>query len=88
MSLRIVLSVLALAAAPAALAAEPTTAKAAATETPAASNAAPASAVASADQSGEKKICKRAGSTGSRTDNNKKVCLTKKQWKDLEKAGY
>ena len=90
MSLRLLLSVLALTAAPAlAVAADPTSSTptqapaAVAAPTPAADAAAPAQADGKPE---EKKICKRAGVTGSRTDNNKKICLTRQQWRDLERA--
>ena len=87
MSLRIALSVLALSAVPAFAVADPavsTTTTEAAAAVAANPQAAPAAAQAAKPE--EKKICKRAGATGSRTDNNKKICLTKKQWRDLERA--
>ena len=83
MSLRIALSVLALSAVPAIASADPTATDASAAV---ASTVAAKAAPSSEAKPEEKKICKRAGATGSRTDNNKKVCLTKAQWRALERA--
>ena len=87
MSLRIALSVLALSAVPAFAFADPGASTAVNTAAPAVAPAAATEAPpAPAAEPEEKKICKRAGATGSRTDNNRKLCLTKKQWRALERG--
>jgi hypothetical protein len=89
-SLRIALSVLVLSTVPAVAFADPLAASTPETATSATkvdpSAGAPGKAAAKPE---EKKICKRMeGATGSRTSGggSEKVCLTKQQWRQLERA--